>query len=70
MGMDKNFTYLSMEIQTTMLLERNRPKIRKNEHSRHIISPAHHETVMAQMISNGIIRKATCKVEEKVGTYE
>ena len=52
-------TYLSIEIQTTMLLDRNRPKMRKKEQTRHRISPAHQETVMAQMISKGIIKKTT-----------
>ena len=55
-------TYLSIEMQTTMLLDRNKPKMRKKEQTRHRISPAHQETVMAQMISNGIIRNTTYKI--------
>jgi hypothetical protein len=51
--------YLSMEMQTTMLLERKRPKILTKEQSRHIKSPAHHDTVMAHAISNGIIKNVT-----------
>ena len=33
--------------------------MRKKEQTRHRISPAHQETVMAQMISKGIIKKTT-----------
>ena len=51
--------YLSMEMQTTMLLERKRPKILTKEQSLHIKSPAHHDTVMAHAISNGIIKNVT-----------
>ena len=52
-------TDLSTEMQTTMLDERKRPKIRKKEQIRQTKSPAHQDTVRAQLISNGIIRKVT-----------
>ena len=67
---DINLHHLSIEMQTTMLLERKRPKIRKNEQTRHKTSPAHHETVMAHMISSGIIRKTTCNVKEESARNE
>ena len=51
--------HLSIEMQTTILLDRKRPKMRKNEQTRQRISPAHHETVIAQMISRGIMKKVT-----------
>ena len=54
-------THLSIEMQTTILLDRKRPKMRKNEQTRQRISPAHHETVIAQMISRGIMKKVTWK---------
>jgi hypothetical protein len=46
-------------MQTTMLEERKRPKIRKKEQILHRKSPAHQDTVVAQAISRGIIRKVT-----------
>ena len=52
-------THLSTEMQTTTLLDRKSPKIRKNEHILQTKSPAHHETVMAQTISSGIMRNVT-----------
>ncbi len=48
-----------MDMQMTMLLERKRPKILKKEQMRHKKSPAHHETVAAQIISSGIMKKVT-----------
>ena len=59
-----HITYLSTEMQTTTLLDRKSPKIRKNEHIRQTKSPAHHETVMAQTISSGIMRNVTWKKKE------
>ena len=59
-------TNLSTEMQTTMLDERKRPKIRKKEQIRQTMSPAHQDTVRAQLISSGIIRKVTCR---KLGHY-
>ena len=53
-----------MEMQTTMLLDKNSPKIRKNEHIRQTKSPAHHETVIAHMISSGIKKKVTWKLRK------
>ncbi len=43
----------------TTLLERKRPKIRKKEKILQRKSPARHDTVAAQPISSGIIRKVT-----------
>ena len=47
-----------------MLLDKNSPKIRKNEHIRQTKSPAHQETVIAQMISSGIRKKVTWKLRK------
>lgn len=56
---NKCSSHLSMDMQMTMLLERKRPKILKNEQILQRKSPAHQDTVAAQMISRGIIRKVT-----------
>ena len=37
--------------------------MRKKEHIRQTKSPAHHDTVRAQLISSGIIRKVTCEIK-------
>ena len=50
---------LSTEMQTTMLEERKRPKMRKKEQSLQRRSPAHHDTVIAHAISSGIIKNVT-----------
>ena len=39
--------------------DRYRPKVRKNDIIRHAMSPAFHETVIAQPISSGISNSVT-----------
>ena len=55
------FSYLSNDMQISTLLERNSPKILKNEKNRQRKSPACHITVADQPISRGIIMNVTWK---------
>lgn len=48
-------------MQTSTKLDKYSPNVRKNDIRRHIKSPAIHDTVQAQPISNGIIIKVTSK---------
>lgn len=48
-------------MQTRTELERYSPNVRKNDMRRHMKSPASHDTVAAQPISNGIMSNATSK---------
>ena len=53
------FTYLSKDMHTNTLLERNIPKILKKEKNRQKKSPACHITVADHPISSGIIINVT-----------
>ena len=48
-------------MQTRTKLDKYKPNVRKNSISRHIKSPAFHDTVYAQPISIGIIKNVTNK---------
>ena len=59
------FAYLSRDMHINTLLERNKPKILKNEKNRHMKSPACHITVADHPISKGIIINVTCNKKYK-----
>lgn len=48
-------------MQTSTKLDKYNPNVRKNDINRHIKSPAFHDTVNAQPISNGIMKNVTSK---------
>lgn len=48
-------------MQTSTKLDKYKPNVRKNDIRRHIKSPACHDTVYAQPISNGINKNVTSK---------